>query len=148
MPPKPFSLQSVLKFRKRKEDLAQDQFLRARLAVDQARNNLEAAKNEIHSLSTSLEEKQVTGILVDDLARCEERIQYKQSHIKQLKDTLARKEILAQKKRMHLLEKAQEHKSLTMLKDQQDATWKEFLDKKEAAMLDEIAILRHDRNIN
>ncbi len=148
MPPKPFSLHSILKFRKRKEDLAQDQFLRARLAVEQARDNLETTKQEINSLTTSLEEKQVTGMLVDDLARYEERIQYTQSHIKQLQDTLARKEILAQKKRLHLLEKAKEHKTLTMLKDQQDAAWKEFIEKKEAAILDEIAILHHDRNIN
>ena len=148
MSPKPFSLDSILQFRKRQEDLAQEQFISKRLATDKAAANLEKAKSVLESLINSLEEKQIHGIGIDELARYERRIQFEQAQIKELRKLLLRKQKAAQQKRLKLLEKMKEHKTLTTLKEKQNKTWKEHVDKKEAAMLDEIAILQHDRAIN
>ncbi|MBL4902547.1 MAG: flagellar export protein FliJ [Desulfocapsa sp.] len=148
MSPKPFSLDSVLRFRKRQEDLAQEQFIRKRLAADKATENLITAESTLKKLIHSLEEKQIHGITIDELSRYEERIQFEQAQTKELQKKLKQKQKAAQQKRQNLLEKRKEHKTLTTLKAQQNKSWKEYVDKKEAAMLDEIAILHHDRTLN
>jgi flagellar protein FliJ len=146
MSPKPFKLDSVLKFRKRQEDLAQEQFIRKRLAAAKAADNLENAKRTLTILINSLEAKQIQGITVNELSRYEGRIDFMQTQIKELQKTLIRKQKAAEQNRLKLLEKIKEHKTLTTLKEQQNKNWKDYLDKKEAAMLDEIAILHHDRD--
>jgi flagellar FliJ protein len=148
MSPKPFSLDSVLRFRKRQEDLARQQFTRKRLAADKATENLLKAEITFKTLIDSLEEKQIHGISIDELSRYAERIQFEQAQIKELQNILIRKQKAAQQKRLKLLEKMKEHKTLTTLKAQQNKTWTEYVDKKEAAMLDEISILHHGRTIN
>ena len=148
MSPKPFALHSILKFRKRSEDLAHEQFLRAQLAVNKAVETLERANKDLEILINELETKQINGITIEELSRYEERIQYQRLHIKELRNIHKVKKKASQKKRLKLLEKVKEHKTLTALKEQQDKSWKEYINKKEAAMLDEIAILHHDREVN
>jgi flagellar FliJ protein len=148
MSPKPFSLDSILKYRKREKDLALEKVVRAQLAVKQATVALESAKNEQEALIVELETRQIDGISVEELSRYEERIQYQRGKILALKKNHESKQKILQQKRLKLLEKAKDHKTLTALKEQQNRTWKEYINKKEAAMLDEIAILHHDREIN
>ena len=148
MSPKPFSLDSILKFRKREKDLALEKVVRAQLAAEQAAVTLKNAKREIGPLIIELETRQMDGIQVEELSRYEERIQYQRGKIITLEKNHISKQEIVQKKRLKLLEKVKDHKTLTALKDQQDRTWKEYINKKEAAMLDEIAILHHDREIN
>ncbi len=148
MSPKPFSLDSILKFRKRAEDLAHEKFLRAQLAVNKAAETLEHANNDLGFLINELETKQISGITIEELSRYEERIQYQRIQIKDLRNIHTEKKKASQKKRLQLLEKVKEHKTLTALKEQQNNAWKEYINKKEAAMLDEIAILHHDREVN
>lgn len=145
MDPKPFTLDSVLKLRKRHEDMAQDQFVQAKLAVEHAQVALDTAKHKLQNLISVFEEKQKIGMLALELARFEERIVYSTSELQLLKNTLEKKKEVAHSKRKILLQKAKEHKILTSLKEQQNKAWKEHLNKKEAAMLDEIAIIHHDR---
>jgi flagellar protein FliJ len=147
MPPKPFKLDSVLSFRKRQENIAQEKFIQAKLAAEKASQAVDAARQDLKHLIVTLEEKQVSGILSLELARFEDRIQYGRNQLQLLKNTLEEKHNIAQKKRKLLLEKAKDHKVLKTLKEQQNKSWKDYLDKKEAAMLDEIAILHHDRKI-
>lgn len=148
MPPKPFTLETVLKYRKRQENIAQENFIQAKLAAEKAFQALESAKNDLNLLIITLEEKQQNGILAMDLARFEERLQYARTQIKLLLDSYEKKQATVKNKRLLLLEKSRNHKVLDTLKEQQNRTWKSYLDKKEAAMLDEIAILRHDREIS
>lgn len=148
MSPKPFSLDSILKFRKREKDLALEKVVRAQLAVKQATVALESAKNELETLIVGLETRQIDGISVEELSRYEERIQYQRGKILALKNNHENTQKKLHQKRLKLLEKAKDHKTLTALKEQQHRTWKEYINKKEAAMLDEIAILHHDREIN
>lgn len=148
MPPKPFTLDSVLNFRKRQENLAQEQFARARLAAEKAADTLAKAKLEQKDLILMLEMEQKKGLLILEQARYEERIQYSTTQIQLLKNILDEKTQLANRKRSNLVKKSKEFKILNTLKEQQNKTWKDYLNKQEAAMLDEIAILHHDRKSN
>ncbi len=148
MPPKPFALNSILKYRKREENLAQEKFVQARLAAEKALETLELAKEDLTQLISTLEEKQKDGIIALELARFDERIQYGRGQIQQLFSLYKKKQSIAKNKQLDLIEKAKDHKILDTLKEQQDKAWKEHLEKKEAAMLDEIAILRHDRKLD
>jgi len=148
MSPKPFSLDTVLKLRKQQEDLAQEQFIQAKHSAERAAVALETAKQNLQILVRTFEKKQKIGMLGLEVGRFEERIVYSKTELQVLSNTLEKKNEIAQKKRTVLLQKAKEHKILTTLKEQQNKTWKDYLDKKEAAMLDEIAILHHDRKIS
>ena len=148
MSPKPFTLDSILKFRKREKDLALEKVVRAQLSVKQAAVALKNAKDEQKNLIIGLETRQIDGISVEELSRYEERIQYQHGKIVSLKRNHESKQKILQQKQQKLFEKAKDHKTLTALKEQQNRTWKEYINKKEAAMLDEIAILHHDRKTN
>jgi len=148
MTPKPFSLGSILTFRKREKDLALEQVVRAQLAVKKAEETLKISECVLETLIVELETKQMNGITVEELSRYEERIQFQRGQIIELATTHEKRQKTVQKKRLTLLEKVKDHKTLTALKEQQNKTWKEYINKKEAAMLDEIAILHHDREIN
>ncbi len=148
MSPSPFALNSVLKFRKRQENLAQEQFVQARIAAESAEKKLNTAKIEQENLIRALETEQEKGLFVQDLARFEDRIQYGKRQIQLLKNKLQEKNKVTQRKRQRLIEKSKEFKTLDSLKEQQNKTWKDYLEKQEAAMLDEIAILHHDRKTN
>jgi len=148
MSPSPFSLDSVLKFRKRQENLAQEQFVQARIDAERAVKELKAAESTQENLIRDLEIEQKKGLLVQDLARFENRIQYGKNQIELLQKNCQKKDAVTQRKRKYLIEKSTEFKTLDSLKEQQNKTWNDYLEKQEAAMLDEIAILHHDRKEN
>ena len=125
--------------------MAQEKFVQAKIAAEMASQALDATRQDLEHLIRTLEEKQKKGILALELSRFEERIQYGRTHVQLLKNTLEEKQIIVRRRRKTLLEKAKDHKVLNTLKEQQNKAWKNYLDKKEAAMLDEIAILHHDR---
>ncbi len=146
MSPKPFTLDSVLSYRKRQESVAQEKFVLAEIAVSKASEMLAKEERDLQLLIHKLEKEQEAGIFAMDLARYQNRIEVGRAEVIRLQKILEEKRDIAVKKRRRLLEKAKEHKVLKTLKEQQNQSWREYLDKKEAAMLDEIAILHHDRN--
>lgn len=145
MIPKPFSLHAVLKIRKRKEDLAQQKFMRALAEYQDIERKLQQVQQQQTATIALLEQKQQEGILAVDLERFEESIQYKHQEIKSIEKLLQEKKQICENKRRHLLAKSREYKVLQALQEKQDLTWRRYIDKKEANMLDEIAILHHGR---
>lgn len=146
MIPKPFSLHAVLKIRKRKEDLAQQRFMRALAECKDIETKLLQARQRLAETIAVLEQKQQIGILAVELERFEESIQYKSHEIKAIAKLLQEKKQICENKRKHLLAKSREYKVLQALQERQDLTWRRYIDKKEANMLDEIAILHHGRS--
>ncbi len=138
-------MDSVLSFRKRQENIAQEKYALAELAVTQALERLNHKKREIEALTRALADKQRVGILAMEIGRYENKIEFGRVEIQQLENVFQEKKDIAVKKRQRLLEKAKDHKVLKTLKEQQNKSWLQYLDKKEAAILDEIAILHHDR---
>lgn len=148
MPPKPFSLDTVLKVRKRKEDLAQQKLQQAIAVQKEVEAKLLAARLNQQEVIQTLEIKQHEGMLAVELGRFEERITFAQGEIESLQKLLHEKTKLCENKRSLLIEKSRDYKVLFELKERQNKAWKQYLDKKEANMLDEIAILHHDRRVD
>lgn len=145
MPVKKFTMDSVLRFRKQQEDILTQKYLHVQRQEAETRKKLECLSSDHTQLVTTLSKKQEDGINVSDLARFEERMTYLKQQKEFVKNELTRRQKTVEKARKRLLAKSQEHKALKTLKEKQDNAWKEHLNRKEAIMLDEIAILRHDR---
>jgi flagellar FliJ protein len=145
MIPKPFSMDTVLKVRKREEDLAQQKFMQAMDLQRDTENILSSAKNNQQTIITMLEKKQQEGILAMELRRFEEKIEYNYKQIETILQSVQEKKKITEKKREALVKKSQEYNMLKTLKEKQNRAWEKYLEKKEAAMLDEIAILHHKR---
>lgn len=145
MIPKPFSMDTVLKVRKRAENLAQQKFMQALELQHNAEVQLASAKNKQKNIIALLSQKQQAGLLVMELSRFEEKIAYNYEHIDTLFQRVLEKKKNTKKERHVLVKKSQEYNMLKTLKEQQNNAWKKYLEKKEAAMLDEIAILHHNR---
>lgn len=145
MTPKPFTMDTVLKVRKREEDLAQQRFMQAMDLQRNAENALAFAKEKQQAIITMLGKKQQEGIFATELSRFEDKIEFNYKHIESLLQSVEEKAKITEKKRQALVKKSQEYNVLKTLKEQQNRAWNKYLEKKEAAMLDEIAILHHNR---
>ncbi len=141
---KPFRLNAVLNYRKRLQDIAQNRLFEAKQIQQIIKNRLDSEKNILSELIIESERMQVEGIIISELIRYEERITFLKGTIRAIEKTLRDKTELVQKEQQNLVQRSKEHQILKRLKEQQDKEWKAYLHKKEAAVLDEIAILRHD----
>jgi flagellar FliJ protein len=147
MDPKPFTLETILKHRKRQENLAQERLVQAQLAFNRAVETMDEVKRDLTGLILLLEKKQLEGIYAKDLEQFEERILYCREQLVLQKKNVSEKQKILENRRLMLLNRSRDHKALDTLKEKQNLAWRTYLDKKEAAMLDEIAILRHDRKV-
>ena len=138
---KPFELETVLKYRDRLKSIARNKLQEAQNVRDRVRDRLAAKESEYQELITNLNTLQAGGIDVLEHIRYENRIEFVSRDINSFKKQLEKKQELVIRERKHLIQKSKEHKALEKLKERQNADWKRWLDKKEAAMLDEIAVL-------
>ncbi len=145
---KPFSLDTVLRYRKQMEDKAISRLVEAennRMIIE---TKLRDKKKIYHYLITALAKLQSQGIDVSELIRYDERILYIQTQITGLEEKLHDAKELIVKARGYVLTKSKEKKIMEKLRDKQNLAWKQYLAKKEAAQLDEIAVMSHDRKNN
>lgn len=141
---KPFSLDNVLAYRKRLADLAQQRFLEA-CNVHRSVEQRLAEETALHGeLSKESERKQRLGMDIIDLIRYEERIMQVQANIAAITKNLEEKALLVAKEQQQLARRVKEQQIMERLKERQNRAWAAYLEKKETAMLDEIAILRYD----
>lgn len=145
---KPFSLQTVLDHRKRQEDIAQHRFLEAKKHHEIIKNKLDDA---IHALTLFIAESaqlQQEGIGITDLIRHEERITAQKQDILAIKKNLTEKALLVDQEQRNLLYRSKERQILKRLKETQNKAWQAYLNKQEAAMLDDIATTRHQSDLS
>lgn len=141
---KPFSLDNVLAYRKRLADIAQQRFLEAcnvHRSVEQRLADETALFEKLHRES---EEKQRQGMAIVDLIRYEERIMHVQTNIVAITKNLEEKALVVAKEQQQLARRVKEQQIMERLKERQNRAWTAYLEKKETATLDEIAILRYD----
>lgn len=100
----------------------------------------------LHHIINECEQRQVEGIEITRLIQYEEKIVTIKSNILAIEKNLEEKIKLVQQAQVKLLEKSQEHQVMKRLKHEQNASWQQHLNKKEAAMLDEVAIMRHGKD--
>lgn len=141
---KPFTLDVVLNYRKRLEDIAQQRFVEAKRIRETIRQKLISEEDTFSKLCGESERLQAEGITVAELIRYEERINYLQKSIKAIRKTLAEKEEIVATEQKNLARRSKERQAMERLKEQQNSDWSEYLSKKEASMLDEISVIRHN----
>jgi flagellar export protein FliJ len=141
---KPFTLDVVLNYRKRLEDIAQQRFVEAKRIRETIRQKLISEEDTFSKLCGESERLQAEGITIAELIRYEERINYLQKSIKAIRKTLAEKEEIVATEQKNLARRSKERQVMERLKEQQNSDWSEYLSKKEASMLDEISVIRHN----
>ena len=142
---KPFSLDAVLDFRKRLEDLAHARFIAAQNSEQQTRTRLQEEETLYASLVDDADRRQAEGIVIDELLSLEEHLLFVKNKIQILRRELSKRCDKTEQERQNLLKKSKEKQVMEKLKEKQNKEWQQHLNKKEAAMLDEIAILYHDK---
>ena len=141
---KPFAFHTVLNYRKRLEDTARQRLAEAKKAVDAVAKKLGEEQDALAALIHKKERLQEEGINIMELVLYEEQITRAQANIKAIEKNLLDKTEIMHQEQQHLLRRAKDRRIMERLKERQDIAWKAYLDKKELAMLDEIAITRHD----
>ncbi len=142
---KPFSLETVLGYRKRLEDIAKNRLFKAQTEKQQVQDKLSQEQTGYTHLIETLDRRQTEGIEILDLIRYEDQIQFTKNRIIAIKKTLSEKTARVVVEREQLIQRSKERKIMEKLKEKQNQSWQEHLNKKEAALLDEIAIIFHDK---
>ena len=142
---KPFSLDTVLKYRKRLEDIAKNRLHEAQTARQMVQERLAAEEQEYAGLLATLDRRQFEGIDILELIRYEEQIMFSKNRIAAIRKTLDDKTARVVEARELLIRRSKERNVMEKLKTRQNQAWQNYLDKKEAAMLDEIAVIYHER---
>jgi len=142
---KPFSLDVVLKYRKRQKDRARNRYQEAQNQYNTVKQELEAHQAEHLSLADELHRLHTLGVDITEHIRYENRLEVLQAEINLLNEKLKKKQEKIVRERAFLLKKSQEHKVLDKLKEKQTLEWQQYLEKKEATVTDEMAILYRNR---
>ncbi len=140
---KPFQLDTVLNYRKRLEEIAVNRLFEAKRQQEIVQEKLNEYNKCLAALIQTTAQLQKDTVLILDLINYEDRILYNKKTITAVKKTLLEKNENVEKARQNLVTKSKERQIMASLKEQQNRAWKDYLDKKEVAMLDEIAIIRH-----
>lgn len=142
---KPFSMEPVLRYRQQLEDEARRKLFTSLEKEEKIRNELNRLLEQLSTLYTDLSNERTHGTTVDRLLLFERSIVLQQEQIVSLQTALEDQERVVERRRRHLLQASQDKKALEKLKERQNLAYKKYRDKKENAMLDEIAVLRYGR---
>jgi flagellar FliJ protein len=142
---KPFALDTVLSYRQRLEDIAKNNLAEARRAEDETQVLLAEQQESYRALVATIERIQQQGVNILELISHEEHLVYIKNGITELEKELKNKREHVVRVRNDLMKKARDRQVMEKLKERQNADWRQFLNKKEAAMLDEIAIIHHNK---
>jgi len=142
---KPFTLTPVLRYRRQLEDTAAIRLAKARQELQRKKEQYSLIEKQYGALLGDLEKDQSAGITVDDLLRYENRISWLKQKMDELAGQVQAATDKVRKKRDIAVGRSRDRKALEKLKEKQDSAWKSYIEKKEAAQLDEIAVLSHER---
>lgn len=142
---KPFRLGAVLQQRQLQKDEAQKRLTEAEAQRDQVAEIYNNKKKQLTDLNIQIDRVQKEGIVIHKLIALEEHSLYLNQEVMKIQANLNAKQKVVEDLRAHLITCAQQYKIMDELKKKQNAAYRAFLDKKEAAMLDEIAVVRHGK---
>lgn len=142
---KPFALHAVLKYRRQLEDAAQKRLFQAQEAEAKLKEALLRVEEELAELYTGLQRENEQGITVDRLVLFNDRIDLVKEQTARRKTELEKQQVQVAQKRQQLIKASKDRKIIEKLEEQQNAAYKQYIEKKEAGMLDEIAVLSHER---
>jgi flagellar FliJ protein len=145
---KPFSMEPVLRYRKQLADEARQKHFASKKKEGEIQERLFQVEKRLAKLYTDLAHEKAEGTTIDRLLLFENRILTLQETLKKLHTELEEQQKIVARRRRRLLQAGQDKKALEKLKEKQNLAYKQYKDKKEAAMLDEVAVLRHGRQSN
>ena len=143
---KPFSMHAVLGYRRRTEDTARQQLYQALEVEARLREALSQTQAEMVELIAGLNRDREQGTTVDRLLLYEYTLDLIKQQIAARRSDLEKHQVQVAMKRQQLIKASKDRKIMEKLQEQQNAAYKSFLEKKELAQLDEIAVLSHGRN--
>lgn len=142
---KPFTMHAVLKYRRQLEDSARQGLYQALEVEARLQAMLFQAEEELTGLYTSLQLDKEQGTTVDRLLLFEHRIDLVKQQVETRRNDLEKQHVQVANKRQLLVNASKGRKIMEKLQEQQNAAFAKFLEKKELGMLDEIAVLSHER---
>ena len=96
-------------------------------------------------LYAGLQQDKERGTTVDRLLLFEHRIDLVKQQVETRRTDLEKQQAQVARKRQQLVKASKDRKIMEKMQEQQNATHARFLEKKELGMLDEIAVLSHER---
>ncbi len=142
---KPFGLESILKYRRQIEDLGKQKLFKLLEEEADIQLQVKNKKLEIKNLHIELQDIQEQGATIDMLRLYENRIHHIHNESKKLHQSQEKLKTKISQQRNKLIKASQDVKIMDKLKQQQNSAYKKHLDKLEAAMLDEIAVLSYNK---
>ena len=142
---KPFSLHTVLDYRARLENLAQQKLMVAEQALRRLAEQIAEVETEINDTAATLAEKQRQGIDIREHIQLAEALDYRRQELAVMRQDMVKRRENVENARAHLKKRSQEKKIMEKLRERQDTAWRQYLDKRENIHLDEIAILYHGK---
>ena len=142
---KPFTMHAVLKYRQQLEDIAKQRLYQAMEVEARMQEALLQIKEELAELYSSLQKDKEQGTTIDRLILFDHRIEVVQEQAVLRQSELKKQQVLVANKRQQLVKASKDRKIMEKLREQQNAAYAHYLEKKETIMLDEIAVLSYAR---
>ena len=142
---KPFTMHAVLKYRHQLEDAALQSLHQALEVEARLQEALLQAEAELTELYSGLQQDKNQGTTVDRLLLFDYRIELVKQQVELRHNDLEKQQVQVANKRQQLVKASKGRKIMEKLQEQQNAAYAKYLEKKELGMLDEIAVLSHER---
>jgi flagellar protein FliJ len=142
---KPFTMHAVLKYRHQLEDAALQSLHQALEVEARLQEALLQAEAELTELYSGLQQDKNRGTTVDRLLLFDYRIELVKQQVELRQNDLEKQQVQVANKRQQLVKASKGRKIMEKLQEQQNAAYAKYLEKKELGMLDEIAVLSHER---
>ncbi|MDJ0622702.1 MAG: flagellar export protein FliJ [Desulfocapsaceae bacterium] len=144
---KPFSLHSVLQYRQRLEDTAVVRLIDAQRQLAEKESVFKKASQEYSATLKTYQKMQIQGINIEDLLRYEQHLVLLQEKIFDLSSECDSARQNVEQKRKVVISRSRDKKVLEQLQVRQDGAYQKYLAKKETSLLDEMAVLAHERKL-
>ncbi len=142
---KPFTMHAVLKYRQQLEDVARQRLYQAMEEEARMQKALLQINEELTDLYSSLQRDKEQGTTVDRLILFDHRIEVVKEQAVLRQSELKKQQVQVANKRQQLVKASKDRKIMEKLREQQNAAYAQYLEKKETIMLDEIAVLSYAR---
>ncbi len=142
---KPFSMHAVLKYRKQLEDLARQRLYQALEDEARLQEALLQIQDELNELYRARQQDKEHGTTIDRLIMFDHRIDLVKEQVVNRQKALEKQQVQTAKNRQQLVMASKDKKIMEKIREQQTAAYATYLEKKELALLDEFAVLSHDR---
>ena len=143
---KQFELEQVLKYRLEVERLRKQEFATAKQGFEHAHDELKQEEALAEDLSQEFSQRHSELASIDELRMYTDFFARKREEIKNRKEQLDQLSQVMNERRENLLDATKDKKVLETLKEKKAQEFRQAMDLKEQAFMDEIAVQKKDEN--